>query len=312
LLENNNFKKALIILVTVIIFYGIILFLSDLNKISQILTNVKIELYFLLFPLTFLTLLIQGWRYHLTLAKLNIRLSFKESFLIYLSGLSMTLTPGGAGSIIKSHILKKKTGRSFSNTTPVIIYEKWLELVAIITIIGILLFWSDLLESKIIFGIGVFISIFVFIIFKKNMGLQFLNSILYKFKFLKRFNIEIHEFKTATKQLTTWKSFLELLGITYLSKIVPMISVYLVFSIFGLDFNIFSSSQIYFTSLIAGILSFIPGGIVITEGSFLGLLIKTGVSFSSATVLVLLVRFLTFWFPTILGFIALKKLSKNL
>lgn len=312
MLENNNFKKALIILVTVIIFYGIILFLSDLNKISQILTNVKIELYFLLFPLTFLTLLIQGWRYHLTLAKLNIRLSFKESFLIYLSGLSMTLTPGGAGSIIKSHILKKKTGRSFSNTTPVIIYEKWLELVAIITIIGILLFWSDLLESKIIFGIGVFISIFVFIIFKKNMGLQFLNSILYKFKFLKRFNIEIHEFKTATKQLTTWKSFLELLGITYLSKIVPMISVYLVFSIFGLDFNIFSSSQIYFTSLIAGILSFIPGGIVITEGSFLGLLIKTGVSFSSATVLVLLVRFLTFWFPTILGFIALKKLSKNL
>ena len=312
MLENNNFKKALIILVTVIIFYGIILFLSDLNKISQILTNVKIELYFLLFPLTFLTLLIQGWRYHLTLAKLNIRLSFKESFLIYLSGLSMTLTPGGAGSIIKSHILKKKTGRSFSNTTPVIIYEKWLELVAIITIIGILLFWSDLLQSKIIFGIGVFISIFVFIIFKKNMGLKFLNSILYKFKFLKRFNIEIHEFKTATKQLTTWKSFLELLGITYLSKIVPMISVYLVFSIFGLDFNIFSSSQIYFTSLIAGILSFIPGGIVITEGSFLGLLIKTGVSFSSATVLVLLVRFLTFWFPTILGFIALKKLSKNL
>ena len=312
MLKNNNYKKALIILITVVIFYGIILLLSDLNKISQILTSVKIELYFLIFPLSFLTLLIQGWRYHLTLAKLDIVLTFKESFLIYLSGLSMTLTPGGAGSIIKSHILKKKTGRSFSNTTPIIIYEKWLELVAIITIIGILLFWSNLLESQIIFGIGVFISIFVFIIFKKNIGLQFLNSIFLKFKFLKRFNIEIHEFKTATKQLTTWKSFLELLGITYLSKIIPMISVYLVFSIFDLNLNIFSSSQIYFTSLIAGILSFIPGGIVITEGSFLGLTVKNGISFSTATVLVLLVRFMTFWFPTILGFIAIKKLSKNL
>ena len=310
--ENSNFNKAFLILILVIIFYGIILFLSDLNKIIQVFNNIQVELYFLIFPLTFLTLLIQGWRYHLTLIKLDIKLQFKESFLIYLSGLSMTLTPGGAGSVIKSYILKKKTGRSFSNTTPIIIYEKWLELVAIITIIGILLIWFNLLESQIVFGIGILISIFVYIVFKKNIGIQLLNNITSKIKFLKRFNIESQEFKSATQQLTTWKSFLELLGITFLSKIIPMFSVYLVFSLFELNFDIFSSSQIYFTSLIAGILSFVPGGIVITEGSFLGLVVKNGVEFSTATVLVLLVRFLTFWFPTLLGFFAIRKISKNL
>jgi len=85
-----------------------------------------------------------------------------------------------------------------------------------------------------------------------------------------------------------------------------MIAVYLVFDLFNLNIDFFNSSQIFLTNQIIGILSFIPGGIIVTETGLLGLILTTGTDFSVAVMLVLLIRILAFWFPTFIGFIALK------
>jgi uncharacterized protein (TIRG00374 family) len=55
----------------------------------------------------------------------------------------------------------------------------------------------------------------------------------------------------------------------------------------------------------------VPGGIIVTETGLLGLIMQTGVDFSVATMLVMLLRILTFWFPTFIGFIALKFILKK-
>ena len=88
-----------------------------------------------------------------------------------------------------------------------------------------------------------------------------------------------------------------------------MIAVFFVFNLFDGSFDIFTTTQIYFTSLVAGLLTFIPGGIIVTETGLLGLSMKFGIDFATAAVLVLLIRLLTFWFPTFVGFAALKIIS---
>ena len=167
-------SKILLILFSVVFFYALIFLAFDIEQIIVAFDKISIFHYLLIFPLTGLTLIVQGWRYKITLEKLGITLGFKDSFLVYAAGLSMTLTPGGAGSIIKSHILKIKTGKSFSSTSPIIIYEKWLELVAIITIIGFLLLSVDVIESQIIFLIGILLSGFIFFAFKNSLGIDLL------------------------------------------------------------------------------------------------------------------------------------------
>ena len=167
-----SFSKMLVIIIGVIFFYGLILLAFDLEKILFAFNKIDPIHYLLIFPITGLTLLVQGWRYKLILEKLDIFLGFKESFLVYAAGLSMTLTPGGAGSIIKSYILKIKTGKSFSSTSPILIYEKWLELVVIISIIGIFLFQVNIFESQIIFIIGFSLSAFILFAFKNSMGIN--------------------------------------------------------------------------------------------------------------------------------------------
>ena len=67
----------------------------------------------------------------------------------------------------------------------------------------------------------------------------------------------------------------------------------------------------YSSSLIVGALSFIPGGLGVAEGSLIGLFSLQNIDFSEAIVIVVLIRFFTLWFSTIVGFVALKT-SKSL
>jgi len=62
----------------------------------------------------------------------------------------------------------------------------------------------------------------------------------------------------------------------------------------------------YSASIILGSMSMIPGGLGITEGSLASLISSQGITFSTALVLVIIIRLFTLWFGVIVGFIALK------
>jgi uncharacterized membrane protein YbhN (UPF0104 family) len=64
--------------------------------------------------------------------------------------------------------------------------------------------------------------------------------------------------------------------------------------------------SIYSSSLIIGAISFIPGGVGITEGSIAGLLTLGGIELSVALVLGIMIRIFTLWFGVGIGFIFLK------
>ncbi len=309
--SHNLTKKAIILLVSTILFYSLTLFLSDFNELSSVINSIKLEYLLLAFPLTLLTILLTGLRFHLVLKKIGINLTLKESIKIFISSLSMLITPGGSGALIKSYILKKKIGVSISSTAPIVIYEKWLEFFSIIIIIGLLLIWTDFWESRLVFLIGLILISFSFFIFKNSTGLKFLNKLFIKLRFTKQFVIDISEFNKTTGELLKPKSIIEFLSISILTKIIPLFTIYLIFISLSSDFDFFSSGQIYFTSTLIGVLTFVPGGVVVTEAGMLGMLLSYGSDFSQASILVLLIRFLSLWFPIILGFIMLKTISKK-
>ena len=303
--------KLIAIPIIVIIFYGIILLYSDLNEILKNLSQIKYSYLALCFPLWFSWILISSLRFQVILHKLGISLRYFDSFLVYTSGLSMIITPGASGSIIKSYILKKKLNKSISSTTPIVLYEKWLELVSIVVVIGILLFYVNYLESQIVFIIGLCIMVFTFVLFRYSIGLEGLNKLLNKTRFTKKFIINSDEFKKTSIKLCETNTLIKVLLLSFLSKVVAIGVVALAFNALNLNLDIFSSSQIYFTSLLIGLLSLIPGGIVITEAGMLGLLLQNNVETTAASLAVLVIRAITFWFPFFVGVIVLRWISKR-
>src|ERR1700694_6258968 len=72
------------------------------------------------------------WQYYLK--RLAITINWKKSLLIFISGLSMAITPGKVGELLKSYLLKRSTGAPISRTAPIIMSERLTDGIALIAL----------------------------------------------------------------------------------------------------------------------------------------------------------------------------------
>src|SRR5260370_4194941 len=70
------------------------------------------------------------WQYYV--GRLEIKIHWFRSLLIFISGLSMAITPGKVGELLKSYLLKRSTGAPVSRTSPIIVAERLTDGVAMI------------------------------------------------------------------------------------------------------------------------------------------------------------------------------------
>ena len=71
----------------------------------------------------------------------------------------------------------------------------------------------------------------------------------------------------------------------------------------SLNFNFILTTLITHSSFLLGNLSIIPAGLGITEITATGFLVQEGIELSLATSIVVIIRFVTTWFATIIGII---------
>jgi len=304
--EKKIFDKVIIVIIVIVIFYTGILIFSDFEIISEKIYLINYQFFPLIFSLIGIQIFFHSTKYYRLLRQAKIKLSFKESFLIYLAGLSMNVTPGTMGTAIKAHILKSKHNISISSNLPIIYFEKWTELLAILILISIFLFWSFMYESIIAIILGYcLVGIFI-ILSSRSKSFLYIAKFLQKIKLFRKFTSNLNESKATFQILNSKKNVFESVGWSILAKLSQILAVYLIFLSLGAEWDIFLVGQIFYTSVILGTLSFIPAGIIVVEASMLGLLIKNGLQFSVATILVVLVRLITTWSVVVIGAITLK------
>src|SRR4051812_3257047 len=88
------------------------------------------------------------WQYYLK--RLDVKIAWLKSLLIFLSGLSMAITPGKVGELLKSYFLKRTTGVPISRTSPIIVAERLTDGIAMLGLasMGLVLYrfgWEPLL-----------------------------------------------------------------------------------------------------------------------------------------------------------------------
>ena len=128
-----------------------------------------------------------------------------------------------------------------------------------------------------------------------------------RIKFLKTLTEQLPESFTIIQNSTRKKIFPISLSLSIAFWITESIIAYLV--LLSFDVNILDSLEffsIYVTSIILGVISFLPLGIGVVEGSLVGFLTMDGIEFNLATTLVVFIRLFTRWIAVCVGFIALK------
>jgi len=273
-------------------------FAADFSNTVSALRSFKVIYLPLILGLTFVNYLLRFAKWHFFLKLM------KDSFIIFLSGLAMTITPGKAGELLKSLLLKELNGVAVSRTAPVVFAERLSDGfgLIILSLTGVALFkhgGAALLAVALILA-GMVIVIKVPALYQPCIRL------CAKIPVVNRFTGVIENLLNSASQLMTFKSLVFTIAISIVSWSFESIAFYFVFIGLGFKVSILTATFILaFSSIIASV-SMLPGGLGAAEGSIMGLLVKlANVPAGIAAVATILIRFCTLWFGVAVGLLAI-------
>lgn len=297
--KKTKGRLILVVLIGIGIYLGFI-FYSNWGEVVRSLN--LFELYYLpvILALVFIDYCLRALRWDYYLKRISVNLSKKESFLVFFSGLSMAITPGKLGELIKPVILDDKHDIDISKTVPVVLIERFTDIIGMmfLAFLGLLVFQYGL---KILFaGLGIIIAILV-IIQSKSLSLKILEKIA-KIPYVGRFAGGLEESYNTAYSLLRPKSLSIATLLSFSAWGIECFCLFLIFQGLNVEIGVLSTVFIFAFSTIAGVITMLPGGLGVTEGSIVGLSMMKGAELANATASTILIRLSTLWFGVIIGF----------
>jgi len=249
-------------------------------------------------------------RWHYYLYKIEIKLPWLESHLVFFSGLVMSITPGKLGEILKPYLINKITGDSVAKTIPVVLVERLLDFLGLVMIALFSLFFVKY-SSYTLAVVGVLLILVILLPGNKKFS-EFMFSLLGRISPLRKHMEKIRESHDSIQKMVSPKPLSIMILISIVSWFFECFSLYLVLEVFNPQITVMWSSFIYAFSTVAGALSFFPGGLGITEGSLTFLISDAGFSTDIAILATFIIRVATLWFAIFIGAISLFLLQKRI
>ncbi len=246
--------------------------------------------------------LIRFGRWQLYLRHQQVVVPVSSSALVFGAGLSLSITPAKLGELVKSYLLRELHGTPATKTAPIVIAERVTDLIAllVIAVIGVAVYG---VETTLVLGAAAVIASGL-VLLAWPTPTRWLIDLATRPQATRRFRGPLHEMYGTLASLCRPKLLvlataiavpawsLECIGFAEIVKAFP-----------GAHVDLGLAMVIYAATTIAGALSFLPGGLGVTEGAMTLLLVSSasGVDRATAIDATLLTRLATLWFAVVLG-----------
>jgi len=312
LLLKNKRNLSISLIFACVLYIGLVLF-SEPDKILAAFSKLSIQNWLLILCCSLTNYLLRFFRWHYYLSYLKHYVPSYQNLLYYMAGFALTLTPAKIGETIRSTYLAQHSV-PYTQSFAMFFTERFLDLV-IIALLSIFILQSQFASPHENVNNFIIISIIVIVSFipllRQSFVTQFLDYIQLRIHWPK-FQALLQHFKHL---ISTARDFFTLkpivIGFIFgtIAWIIQGLAFYFILTTLNVDINLQQSVGIYAISLLAGAISFVPGGIGTTEAVMTLLLSFLGVDSSTAIAAALISRLSTLWFAVSLGFIAATILS---
>jgi uncharacterized protein (TIRG00374 family) len=246
------------------------------------------------------------WNYYTRV--LDIKITTKLSFIIFLSSFIMAVTPGKVGEVFKSYLLKEQTGTPVSKSAPIVVAERITDFLSLIllSLIGAVTFHYGL---ELIITIGLLFVLLIIVVSSKKVSYALINF-FEKFKFVSGISHKIHSAYDSIYRMVRPKELIIALLLSVIAWFFECFGFYVVINSFGIanliHIDIFVATFIYGFATIAGAVTMLPGGLGVTDASipFLLILLK-GIPKNIAVASSLIIRIATLWFAVMVGIVSI-------
>jgi uncharacterized protein (TIRG00374 family) len=244
------------------------------------------------------------WQYYLHV--LGLKVGARDSAGVFLAGFALTVTPGKLGEAVKALLLRASHGISATRTAPIVIAERVTDLVALLLLALVGVFTFDVDRRFLVVGAGLVVA--GLLVISVDPLARGAIAIAARLPLLRRFAHRMDEFHAHTAVLLAPRPLLAASAIAVAAWFLECIAFWLVVRGFpGAAIDMRSATFIYAAMTVAGALSFLPGGLGVTEAGMLALLVRfaIGVDRGTAAAATFITRASTLWFAVAIGLPAL-------
>jgi uncharacterized protein (TIRG00374 family) len=309
---RDKIRRVLYVMLLAVAVYGAFAVWRGLGTMGAALSQFHWWAFAAACTLAFGNYVIRFLKWEFYLARLGIRgIPKTDSFLTFLSGFVLTVTPGKVGEVFKSLVLFETHGVPMAKTAPIVVAERITDLIGVIVLIvlGSLGFSGGLFWA----GAGAFVvAVILAIVSSRTLSHKLIGlteSLPGKAGAL---GPKLHQ---AYDSLATMVAPRNLVIPTVLSIgawSLECMSLWVILRGFGQDTGVALCFFFYATSTLAGALVPVPGGLGVTETALQGQMMEIGkVAAGTSTAAMILVRFATLWFAVLVGFVSLSLLKRS-
>jgi uncharacterized protein (TIRG00374 family) len=249
-------------------------------------------------------------RWQMYLARRDIRVPFGSSALVFGAGLSLSITPGKLGELVKAYLLRELHDVPATRTAPIVVAERVTDLIAllVIAIAGVAAYG---LAPALVAVAGALVAVGLVLLAWTRPTRALIDFVTSPGR-LRRLRDPLHETLEHLAALCRPATLVAATAIAVPAWGCECVGFALICNAFpGAHVGFGLAAAIYAGTTIAGALSFLPGGLGVTEGAMTLALVEGAAHLDRATAVdaTLLTRFATLWFAVLLGvgFLALAR-----
>lgn len=297
-------RQLLLVLLGAVLLYGAFVVYTGYRTVTQSVVGFEWSAFAAALALSSMNYLLRFAKWEYYLARLSIRGIPKfDSFLIFLSGFVLTVTPGKVGEVFKSAVLARIHRVPGHLTAPIVIAER---LTDVIAVVGLILVGSLALPGGLTWAIMGTLAVavalgLVYWPVPVRTGLQWLRRTSAGFLAPKLEQAFEQLRQLATPRLLVVPTLLSCVGWA-----CEGFALSIILSGFGETIGVFPAIFFYSTATLAGALIPVPGGLGVTDALIQQQLVRlAAVTAGHATTAMLLIRVATLWWAVVVGFVAL-------
>ena len=307
----EQFQRWVVVAIVVCIFlYVGFTIWSGIGEIQQGLRTFRWSMFIIAIGLTLSNYALRFVKWHYLLKRLGVQLPWSLDAWNFIAGLSMAISPGKAGELLKPYVVRRITHTPMARTIPALITERLTDGIAMLFLasVGVMTYASNQLQWLVIPAI---LTATGLLVLASKEATDFFLQFLKPFPL---FNKVLPKIEEMIESMRTCVAPLPLIWTVLLSIVAwgaECLAFQLIFHGLGVNAGFDVCFFLYAFATVAG--SAMPGGLGVADGALVGGAMQfLTVTQSQAVTAALLTRIATLWLGVGLGAIALLKVSSLL
>jgi glycosyltransferase 2 family protein len=294
------------IAIIVVIGAAAVVALGDVDQLANRLGNFQWPAFGAALGLALANYVIRFIRWELYLRRQAVHIPRGESALVFGAGLSLSITPGKVGELVKSYLLHTLHDIPATRTAPIVVAERVTDVIAllVLAVVGVAAYGID--ATLVLTAVAVIAGGLVLLAWPRPTR-ALIDLATYP-AVVRRFRAPVHTMYDGLAALCRPGPLAAATALTLPAWTCECIGFALIVRAFpGAHIDLGLAIVIYASTTMAGALSILPGGLGVTEGGMTLWLVHSTARLDRATALsaALLTRLATLWFAVALGLICL-------